>query len=242
MSYRPGIASILFAFSIVTSLGLAEPAGAQSPATSVPGPPQNVAVSPMDSALGVSWAAPKHDGGLPIKKYVATASRRGTTGGKCTTTGATTCVITGLTNGTRYSVTVQARNADGPGKPSEVVKGTPTTGGSIGFNDPYDIAFDGTNLWVTNEGNNSVVEFTRTGTLVRSLSGGSYGFDGPSNVTVDGGHLWVTNSLGNSVTELDISDGSLVRTISGGSYGLVFPRGSRPTARISGSRTPRGTR
>ena len=226
MSNRLGIASILLALTMATSLGLAEPAGARSPATSVPGAPQSVVLSPMDSALGVSWTAPKHDGGLPITKYVAMATRQGsTTGPKCTTTGATTCVITGLTNGTRYSVTVRAHNAVGFGKPSDVVKGKPEGGGSIGFNDPYDIAFDGTNIWVTNEGNNSVVEFTRSGVLVRSLSGASYGFDGPSDLTVDGTHLWVTNSLGNSVTEINSSDGSLVRTISGGSYGFAFPAG-----------------
>ena len=57
MSNKLGIASIISVFSIVTSLGLAESAGAVSPATSVPGPPQNVALSPMDSALGVSWTA-----------------------------------------------------------------------------------------------------------------------------------------------------------------------------------------
>ncbi len=226
MKIRHGIVPLACVLALVGSLSIAGQAGARIQLAQVPGRPTHVSVSPMDSALGVSWKAPRSNGGAPIKDYVATAAQVGNgSKSKCTTTGATTCVISGLVNGQPYSVTVRAKNKAGLSAPSNAVIGTPAAAGGIGFNDPYDIAFDGSNLWVTNDGNNSVVEFSRSGSLVRSLSGGSYGFDGPSDIAVAGGHLWVTNELGNSVTELNTSDGSWVRTISGGSYGFVFPAG-----------------
>jgi predicted phage tail protein len=61
----------------------------------------------------VSWTAPASNGGSPITQYIATA----TPGGQAaTTTGATSVVVTGLTNGTSYTFTVRAVNviAAGP--------------------------------------------------------------------------------------------------------------------------------
>ena len=99
--------------------------------------------------------------------------------------------------------------------------GANVSGGSFGFNGPYAVAFDGTHLWVTNLGGNSVTELNASdGSWVRTLSGGSYGFNNSRGVAFDGTHLWVTNVGGNSVTELNASDGSWVRTLSGGSYGF----------------------
>lgn len=52
----------------------------------------------------VSWEAPNANG-APVIDYVVTQS-----GGKTTTCATTSCVITGLTNGTEYTFTVAARN------------------------------------------------------------------------------------------------------------------------------------
>ena len=54
--------------------------------------------------------APASDGGSAIVGYTVTASPGGRT---CTTTGAISCTVTGLTNGTAYTFTVTATNATG---------------------------------------------------------------------------------------------------------------------------------
>ena len=75
-----------------------------------PDPPTAVTATSGNAQLGVAWTAPASNGGSPILSYTATAAPGGKT---CTATGATTCTITGLTNGTAYTVSVKATNAQG---------------------------------------------------------------------------------------------------------------------------------
>ena len=93
-----------------------------------PRAPTGVSAIAGNTTITVSWiAVPDADnGGDTITTYTATA----TGGGEpfdCTATGAiaTSCTITGLTNGTEYSVTVVAINAIGPSLPSTPVMATP---------------------------------------------------------------------------------------------------------------------
>ena len=97
-----------------------------------PQPPDNVTATPGNAQATISWTAPTDTGGSPITGYTATASVGGPS---CTTTTATSCTISGLTNATTYYVSVTATNAVGISDPSFVAV-TPTS-------DPVAPAFTG---------------------------------------------------------------------------------------------------
>jgi len=79
------------------------------------GPPTAVTATASDGAADVLWTAPASDGGNPISGYTVTSAPDGKT---CSTTGALTCTVGGLTNGTAYTFTVVAVNAGGSSLPS----------------------------------------------------------------------------------------------------------------------------
>ena len=78
----------------------------------VPGKASNVMAAAGSGSATVSWSAPTFDGGSVITRYTATASPGGSA---CTTSGATTCTVAGLRNGTAYRFTVTATNVFGTG-------------------------------------------------------------------------------------------------------------------------------
>jgi len=85
------------------------------PPPAAPSEPRSIAISPDDGSLFVGWNAPLSDGRSIITEYVATASPGNAS---CNTTGSLGCIITGLTNGTNYTVTVTAKNEIGTSAPS----------------------------------------------------------------------------------------------------------------------------
>ncbi len=109
-----------------------------------PGAPTNIIGASGNALVVVSWTAPVSNGGSVVTGYKAMAVSDTTK--SCTTTGALTCTITGLTNGTGYTFVVQASNSAGastastasatvtpttiPGAPTNVV-GTGGTAGQI---------------------------------------------------------------------------------------------------------------
>lgn len=95
-----------------------------------PAAPARAAVIPGDKLLNVTWTAPSANGS-PITEYTVT-----TDAGQTCTTGAETrtCVITGLTNGRSYTVTVTATNAVGTSSTS-----APSTA-TVPFGKPGSIA------------------------------------------------------------------------------------------------------
>ena len=82
----------------------------------VPDVPTGVAATRGNGEVLVSWTAPADTGGLPITGYVAISDPDGDT---CSTTGATSCMVTGLTNGQGYTFTVLAANDVGVSDPSD---------------------------------------------------------------------------------------------------------------------------
>ena len=96
----------------------------------VPGAPTSLTATRQNRAAGLAFTAPASDGGSAIIRYEVS-----TNGGSSWTTltvlagmgGARTGTVTGLTNGTPYSVQVRAVNAAGPGTASDAASATPAT-------------------------------------------------------------------------------------------------------------------
>ena len=95
--------------------GAASTASNSAVPNSVPDAPTGVTAAPSNRAASVSWTAP-FDEGSAITGYTVSDG----SGDTCSTPdGATTsCTVSGLTNGTPYSFTVTATNADGTGAAS----------------------------------------------------------------------------------------------------------------------------
>jgi hypothetical protein len=104
---------------------------------SVPEAPARVATFAADGAVYVAWNATFAGTGRPLTRYVVTATDGA---GQASTTANTTvsaadfarlgyAVLTGLTNGTAYTVTVQAVNGVGTGPPS--LPAAPVTPGPL---------------------------------------------------------------------------------------------------------------
>lgn len=101
-----------FMLIVLLTIGVSLPADAHGSAIKKPGAPSGVTALPGNHSALVSWTAPVSDGGSPVTGYTVTASRR-----SCTTMTATTCTVTGLTNGHLYKVRVRASNVKGEGHP-----------------------------------------------------------------------------------------------------------------------------
>ena len=115
--------------------------GAVTPAATVPGIPISLSVLPGDSGtLNVSWQTPISDGGSTITGY---AIQWKVTSGNWTVPAdvsevmitRTTHTITGLTDGTPYTVRVIATNQVGNGEPTPESMATPITPQQLGPRD-----------------------------------------------------------------------------------------------------------
>jgi Tfp pilus assembly protein PilE len=98
----------------------------------LPGAPTALNATPGvagSAAMSVSWAAPASDGGSPVIVYTVTATpTAGNSGAQtCTTSGATSCNVTGLDPGIAYTVTVTATTAAGVGADATTFASAPAT-------------------------------------------------------------------------------------------------------------------
>ncbi len=85
----------------------------------VPSAPPTPSASAGNAQATVQWSLPSADGGSAITSYVAAAVED--PGKTCTATPpAMSCIVTGLANGSTYTFTVRATNANGTGAASTV--------------------------------------------------------------------------------------------------------------------------
>lgn len=102
-------------------------------------------------------------------------------------------------------------------------------------NSPWAIAFDGADIWVTNNGDNTVTE-------LRASDGANLGTfpvgTSPMGIAFDGANMWVVNNGSNNVTELQVPGGAVLGTFPVGTapMGIVFD-GSHMWVTNNGSST-----
>jgi len=85
---------------------------ATAPAPTHPMAPNSVVAAAGDGSATVTWETPAYDGGSPITSYIVTSS-----GGQVASVDGSTlsATLTGLSNGSSYTFTVQAKNSLGKG-------------------------------------------------------------------------------------------------------------------------------
>ena len=105
--------------SVTTTLTIGGVSGTFTSTTSglaVPGAPTIGAAAPGNSQVAINFSAPSNNGGMAITGYIATSSPGGFTG-TCAAP-CTSITVTGLTNGTTYTFSVNAINSVGTGPAS----------------------------------------------------------------------------------------------------------------------------
>jgi hypothetical protein len=107
------------AFDVAGNPSLAKTETYTFGAAQAPGAPTGVTAKPGNTTADVSWTAPPA-GGSAVTGYKITATAAGATAPAASVTAlssATTASLTGLTNGTAYTVSVVATSAAGDGAP-----------------------------------------------------------------------------------------------------------------------------
>jgi outer membrane protein OmpA-like peptidoglycan-associated protein len=122
-----------------TGAGAGTGSGGATPA-GTPSAPKDVETTQSGSDLTVSWTTPSTPGNSTITGYRVTISPSGKT---CTTTGAKSCTVSGLSSSVRYRVSVVAISSVGTSMPASATTNVASASsvlGSIGF------AFDSSSL------------------------------------------------------------------------------------------------
>jgi hypothetical protein len=165
-------ASIAASAAQVLPGGPALLAGPQAPAavTAVPG----------NATATVSWTGPASLDTGTLTGYTATAIPGGSS---CTTASATSCTITGLTNGTAYTVTVVAHTSVGDSGASGPVTVTPADGPDFTSGPAYTASFGVAFSFTVTATGSPAPKITRTGQLP---SGVKFTRDGNGTASLSG--------------------------------------------------------
>jgi hypothetical protein len=101
-----------FTVTATNEVGASDPSSPSAGVTprTVPAAPTGVTALAFNKSALVQWAPPASDGGAPITGYTVTSTPESL---QCTTTGATSCTVAGLSNGTGYTFSVSAQNVAG---------------------------------------------------------------------------------------------------------------------------------
>lgn len=184
-------------------------------------PTLSSSVTPGDGSLAVSWTAPS-----PLRDvaaYTVVARSGGTSVTKAVGSGTTSTTVSGLTNGSTYSITVFATNATGDGPESNAVGATPATTPGTPTNIDAQPTASGLNVaWAvpTSTGGAAIIDYrvkiVTTGSSASASSGtqtasqdvsasGSFSAtfgasDGLSVGTSYDVYVWARNSQGYSAT------------------------------------------
>jgi len=111
--------SYTFNISARNSAGLSSPVTTNSVIpTSVPNPPTKVTATAGNTSAIVQWVAPVLTGGLPITGYIVSRLTSGSAPVSTTVGNLLYATITGLTNDTSYTFTVEAVNSKGASEDS----------------------------------------------------------------------------------------------------------------------------
>jgi uncharacterized protein YjbI with pentapeptide repeats len=123
--------------AVAAGVSIRLPAQAFAAKAQAIGPPTNVRVIPLHTAVSVSWTAPNNTTGQQIDGYIVTATHGYATTVTCDANGTTSCVVAPLVNGENFHISVVAARAlrgDGGlygwipiGKPSRKITVKPTT-------------------------------------------------------------------------------------------------------------------
>ena len=168
----------------------------------VPGAPTGVSAVAGSGRATVSFTAPTSDGGSPITGYTVTASP----GGLTTTCLVSPCVVNGLTNGTAYTFTVHATNANGNSLESAasaavtpaLVPGAPTGVSAVRGNAQATVSFTAP----TSDGGSPITGYTATsspGGLTASCTTSPCVVTGLTNGTAYTFTVHASNAIGDSV-------------------------------------------
>jgi prepilin-type N-terminal cleavage/methylation domain-containing protein len=180
-------------------------------ADDTPSAPTDVVVTPGDSSITVTWSPPDSDGGSPVTGYTVSYSSDGGTTWSSPTSATSPDTVTGLSNGTTYTVQVVAVNAHGSGTESSHLSGTPAavTDITTAANESIAITPNGAYAYATNSGNVYKVDLA-TNTVVASMATGlPSGGDGPIIVNHDGTRAYIAGTggyaIGNEIGVVDLT-------------------------------------
>jgi hypothetical protein len=164
----------------------------------VPGAPTGVSAAAENHQASVSFTAPASDNGSTITSYTVTASP-GTATATCS---GSPCVVTGLTNGTAYTFTVHATNANGDSPESSASTsvtpaappGAPTSASAVAGAGQASVSFSAP----ASDGGSSITSYTVTaspGTATATCPGSPCVVTGLTNGTAYTFTVHATNAI-----------------------------------------------